>query len=138
MTENAIKIGGNKKSMFIDKVKEILPEGGNLNLCLTCGACSSGCPATGLEDMDPRKFLRMAALGMDEEILNSDWAWMCTLCMRCIYVCPMKIDIPQLVFNVRKSRPREAGHQPHAASFLCHPFTQSWCGPACSADAAGS
>jgi hypothetical protein len=49
----------------------------------------------------------LAALGMDDEILNSDWAWMCTLCMRCIYVCPMKIDIPQLVFNVRKSRPRD-------------------------------
>ncbi len=107
MTEDAIKIGGHKKSMFIDKVKEILPDGGNLNLCLTCGACSSGCPATGLEDMDPRNYLRMAALGMDDELLNSDWAWMCTLCMRCIYVCPMKIDIPQLVFNVRKHRPRD-------------------------------
>ena len=74
MAEEAIKLGGKKKSLFIDKVKEILPEGGNLNLCLTCGACSSGCPATGLEDMDPRKFLRMAALGMDDEILSSDWA----------------------------------------------------------------
>ena len=67
MTENAIRIGGKKKSIFMDKVKELLPEGGNLNLCLTCGACASGCPATGLEGMDPRKFLRMAALGMDEE-----------------------------------------------------------------------
>ena len=72
MAEDAIKIGGNKKSMFIDKVKEILPDGGNLNLYLTCGACSSKCPATGLKDMDPRKFLRMATLGMDDELLNSD------------------------------------------------------------------
>ena len=71
MAEEAIKLGGKKKSIFIDKVKELLPEGGNLNLCLTCGACSSGCPATGLEGMDPRKFLRMAALGMDEEIMNN-------------------------------------------------------------------
>jgi ferredoxin len=107
MAEEAIKISGKKKSLFIDKVKQLLPEGGNLNLCLTCGACSSGCPATGLEGMDPRKFLRMAALGMDEELLKSEWAWMCTMCQRCIYVCPMKIDIPQLVFNVRGSRPRD-------------------------------
>ena len=76
MAEEAIKIGGKKKSIFLDKVKELLPEGGNLNLCLTCGACSSGCPATGLEDMDPRKFLRMAALGMDEEVTSSPWVWM--------------------------------------------------------------
>ena len=107
MAEEAIKIGGKKKSIFLDKVKELLPEGGNLNLCLTCGACSSGCPATGIGGMDPRKFLRMAALGMDEEILKSEWVWWCSMCQRCIYVCPMKIDIPQLVFNARATWPRE-------------------------------
>jgi ferredoxin len=107
MPGEPIIIEAKKKSDFLDKVKELLPEGGNLNLCLTCGACSSGCPATGLEDMDPRKFLRMAALGMDEEILSTPWVWMCTMCQRCIYVCPMKIDIPQLVYNARASWPRE-------------------------------
>jgi len=107
MSTEAIKLGGKKESKFIDKVKELLPEGGNLNLCLTCGACSSGCPATGLEGMDPRKFLRMAALGLDEEIHESDWPWMCTMCQRCIYVCPMQIDIPQLIYNARTLRPRE-------------------------------
>jgi hypothetical protein len=49
----------------------------------------------------------MAALGMDEEILKSDWAWQCTMCWRCMYVCPMKIDIPQLIFHTRKSWPRD-------------------------------
>ncbi len=107
MAEQAIKLSGKKKSTFIDKVKELLPEGGNLNLCLTCGACSSGCPATGLDGMDPRKFLRMAALGMDEEIINSKWPWMCSMCTRCMYVCPMKINIPQLVYNARALTPRE-------------------------------
>ena len=107
MGEAAIKLGGKKQSTFIDKVKELLPEGGNLNLCLTCGACSSGCPATGLDGMDPRKFLRMAALGLDEEVTSTDWVWHCTMCQRCIYVCPMKIDIPRLVFFARQSWPRE-------------------------------
>jgi ferredoxin len=107
MSVGVLKIGGKKKSRFMDEVKALLPEGGNLDLCLTCGACSSGCPATGLEGLDPRKMLRMAALGMDEELMASDWPWMCTMCQRCIYVCPMKIDIPQLVFNLRKSRPRD-------------------------------
>ncbi len=106
MADEAIKLGV-KKSLFIDKVKELLPDGGNLNLCLTCGACSAGCPATGIDGMDARKFLRMAALGMDEELLKSDWCWFCTMCQRCIYVCPMQINIPQLVFYARQSRPRE-------------------------------
>jgi ferredoxin len=107
MAEPAIKLGGKKQSTFIDKVKQLLPEGGNLSLCLTCGACSSGCPATGLDGMDARKFLRMAALGMDEEIKKSKWPWMCSMCTRCMYVCPMKINIPQLVYNARKLTPRD-------------------------------
>jgi ferredoxin len=102
-----VTIGKNKKSTFIDKVKGLLPDGGNLNLCLTCGACASGCPATGLEGMDPRKFLRLAALGIDEEVTTTPWVWMCTMCTRCVYVCPMKINIPQLVFYARQSWPRE-------------------------------
>ncbi len=107
MSSQTIQIKKGKKSTFKDKVMELLPEGGNLNLCLTCGACSAGCPATGLEGMDPRKFLRMAALGLDDELKKTPWTWMCTMCQRCIYVCPMKIDIPQLVYNVRASWPRE-------------------------------
>ncbi len=105
--EDVIKIEPGRKSAFKDKVAELLPDGGNLNLCLTCGLCASGCPATGLEGMDPRKFLRMAALGMDEEIKKTEWAWMCTMCQRCVYACPMKINIPQLTFYTRQSWPRE-------------------------------
>jgi len=107
MPSEIIEISGGKKSTFKDYVMDLLPDGGNLNLCLTCGLCASGCPATGLEDLDPRKFLRMAALGLDDEILDSDWAWMCTMCMRCVHACPMKINIPQLVFNVRNKWPKE-------------------------------
>lgn len=107
MGEAAIKIGKEKKSIFMDKVRELLPDGGNLNLCLTCGACSSGCPATGLEGMDARKFLRMAALGLDDEITEHPWVWMCSMCYRCVYACPMKINIPALVYEARKLWPRE-------------------------------
>jgi ferredoxin len=107
MTSQVVKLGKKKRSTFMDNVKGLLPEGGNLNLCLTCGACTSGCPAAGLDSMDPRKFLRMAALGMDEAIKASDWPWMCTMCQRCIYACPMRIDIPQLVYHARALRPRE-------------------------------
>ena len=92
---------------FIDKVKHLLPNGGNLSLCLTCGACASGCPATGLENMDPRKFLRMVALGLDQEITKHPWVWQCSMCTRCTYVCPMEINIAGLVYEARKLWPRE-------------------------------
>ncbi len=95
------------RERFIDKVKHLLPNGGNLSLCLTCGACASGCPATGLENMDPRKFMRMVALGLDQEITKHPWVWMCSMCTRCTYVCPMEINIAGLVYEARKLWPRE-------------------------------
>jgi heterodisulfide reductase subunit C len=106
MTEAAV-LEPKTGSRFIDKVRDLLPEGGNLNMCLTCGLCSSGCPATGLHDMDPRKFLRMAALGLDDEILSSPWIWLCSMCQRCIYACPMAVDIPRLIYEARAMVPRE-------------------------------
>jgi Fe-S oxidoreductase len=57
--------------------------------------------------MDPRKFLRLINLGLEEEAAKSPWVWHCTLCQRCIYACPMAINIPQLVFYARESWPRE-------------------------------
>jgi heterodisulfide reductase subunit C len=74
---------------------------------MTCGTCTGGCPASGLMDMDPRKLLRMVNLGMDEEVKKSKWAWVCTMCARCVNACPMKINIPKLVYNMRGSWPRD-------------------------------
>ena len=96
-----------RESALVKKVKELLPEGGNLNMCLTCGACSAGCPATGMEGMDPRKFLRLALLGQEEAIRSTPWVWLCTMCRRCVHACPMQVDIPQLVYYCRQSWPRE-------------------------------
>ncbi len=73
----------------------------NFDLCLTCGTCTGGCPASEQYDMDPRKFLRMLVLGMDDELVKHPWTWVCTMCGRCMSACPMKIDIPKLIFNVR-------------------------------------
>ena len=87
-------------------VSELAPDG-NLNLCLTCGTCASGCPATGLMDMDPRKLIRMAVLGLDEELDKHPWVWVCTMCKRCQEACPMNINIPELVYFLRSRWPRE-------------------------------
>lgn len=107
-----------ERSSFRDELLEILPEGGHLTECLTCGLCASGCPAAGLHDMDPRKYLRLAAYGLDAEVLGHPWAWCCTMCQRCSRVCPMSINIPALVSNVRGRWPVD--DQPEGIRHSCN------------------
>lgn len=74
--------------------------------CTTCGSCASACPITGVDGLDPRKIIRMAALGLEEEIVATDWPWKCTLCGRCEQSCPMRIGIPELMTSLRSKRDR--------------------------------
>jgi heterodisulfide reductase subunit C len=90
------------KSAILDKVPAA-----KFDLCLTCGTCTGGCPASELLDMDPRKLVRMLLLGLDDEVKKTNWAWVCTMCARCVKQCPMEINIPALVYNMRQSWPRE-------------------------------
>ncbi len=77
------------------------------NFCITCGMCSSSCPVSGVDGFDPRKLVRMVSLGLNEEIVESKWPWICTMCAKCESVCPMEIDIASLVRNVRSLRDRD-------------------------------
>jgi len=85
----------------------LLPAGASYDSCLACGLCSAGCPASGLEGMDPRRFIRMAMLGLNEELQTTPWIWTCTQCKRCAHVCPMSIDVSVLVGVARSLWPKE-------------------------------
>lgn len=92
---------------FKSKAKQLLPQGANYDACLACGLCASGCPASGFDGMDPRRFIRMAMLGMNEELSTTPWVWTCTQCQRCAHVCPMNIDVSVLVGIARGAWPED-------------------------------
>lgn len=82
----------------------------DLNLCLTCGTCTNGCPITGtpgMEGWDTRKVLRMLAYGMVDEVVNSKFPWLCTGCGRCVHGCPMNIDIVAIMGHMKHLRDRD-------------------------------
>ena len=99
MTEPAHKLESRPNKLIID------PKMGNM--CLTCGTCTGGCPVAGVDDMDPRKAVRMAALGLEDELINSRWPWICTLCGRCERMCPMGVEIVAMTRRARGLRERE-------------------------------
>jgi ferredoxin len=77
------------------------------DLCFTCGTCAGGCPVSGVDGFDPRKAIRMAALGLDDELIDSRWPWICTLCGRCENQCPMGINLMKTFRKARGLRDRD-------------------------------
>ncbi len=72
--------------------------------CLTCAMCASACPVAGVDDFDPRKIVRMVSLGMETMVADSRWPWICTMCGKCEQVCPMGIDIADMMRRIRSFR----------------------------------
>jgi len=100
LMEEAIKIDRRNRRIGIT------PE--SADLCLTCGTCASGCAATGLvPGWDPRKAIRAIALGLEQEVIDSKWPWVCTLCGRCQYACPMGIQLLKTFRACRTLRERD-------------------------------
>jgi excisionase family DNA binding protein len=90
------------------------------NECLTCGTCASACPISGVDGLDPRKIVRMAALGMDEELIDSTWPWKCTMCGKCEESCPANIQIIALMRKIRGARERDKVPGPiHRGVTMC-------------------
>ena len=90
------------------------------DICFTCGTCASGCPVAGVDGMDPRKVVRMAALGLDDELIESRFPWICTMCGRCDYACPQGVEITALMRRIRGLRDRDKVPGPiHKGVVMC-------------------
>lgn len=75
--------------------------------CLTCAMCSGACPVAGVDDFDPRKVVRMTSLGMTAAMVPSRWPWICTMCGKCEQICPMGVEIPDIIRRLRSMRQRD-------------------------------
>ncbi len=79
-----------------------LPLKDNINECLTCGACNSRCTwFDGEGGPLPRQMVRMAALGLDQSLVDSGMLWDCLICNRCTQACPMGIAMDVVVRRAR-------------------------------------
>ena len=77
------------------------------DVCLTCAMCSGACPVSGVDDFDPRKMVRMVSMGMLDQVVDSRWPWICTMCGKCEQICPAGIEIADITRRVRSLRKGE-------------------------------
>jgi heterodisulfide reductase subunit C len=76
--------------------------GSNINLCWHCSCCSGGCPFSQAMDYLPNQVIRMAQLGMKQEVLACSAIWICVGCHTCSIQCPMAIDMAAFMDALRQ------------------------------------
>lgn len=86
---------------FIAQVEKI--SGQKLLACYQCGKCSAGCPMAAYMDVLPNQMIRMAQLGMREQLLETRSIWMCVSCLTCNSRCPKGIRIAEVFEALRKA-----------------------------------
>ena len=80
--------------------KEVLstPGGENLSKCFACGTCTASCPVREVEQSyNPRRIIRMVQLGMKDEVLRSDFVWLCSTCYSCTERCPQGVHLTSIM-----------------------------------------
>ena len=74
------------------------PGGENIKKCFACGTCAAICPVLSVNDSyNPRRIIRMVLLGMKEEVLSSEFIWLCSGCYSCYERCPRDVKITSLM-----------------------------------------
>lgn len=75
--------------------------GADVNMCFQCGTCTAGCPSGRYTSYRVRKLMRMAQLGMKDEIVNSEELWECSTCYTCVERCPRQVPIVDVIVALR-------------------------------------
>jgi len=83
-----------------DLAREVMAEEGGeqLGLCISCGLCTATCPVQAeAPEFDPRRIVTMVRLGLVEEVLRSDFVWLCAGCYACRERCPQGVLVTDLM-----------------------------------------
>jgi len=81
-------------------------------LCFQCGTCTAGCPSGRRTSYRVRKIVRMAQLGLKEEIITSEELWDCSTCYTCVERCPRQVPIVDLIIDLRNLAVAEGHMRP--------------------------
>ena len=71
--------------------------------CWTCGTCDGGCPVNIVANaLRPQKIVRLAYIGMLDELLRLPEIWYCMTCRRCSQICPNLVKPCDIIDYVRR------------------------------------
>ena len=102
---------------FKRRIQELCGE--NVLSCYQCGECTAGCPAAFAMDISPNQVMRMAQLGMMDEVIGSSAIWMCAGCETCSTRCPRGVALSKVMDACRQIAAQEGKKpkEPNVVSF---------------------
>jgi heterodisulfide reductase subunit C len=101
---------------FVERVKAT-PGGEHILDCYACGTCSASCPIRAIDEtFNPRRIIRLALLGLKDEVLRSEFIWLCTGCYICQERCPQDVRITELMMAFRNVATAEGYPHPTIAA----------------------
>ena len=77
--------------------------------CIQCGKCSGGCPMVEAMDLLPHQVMRMAQLGLKDEIMKCKSIWVCASCFTCAARCQRELDLAKVMEGFRVIQLRQKG-----------------------------
>ncbi len=112
MDENLKTYGGSaaaRPDLSFRRRLESLQGFEGLKYCFQCGVCTASCPITRFDPRyNPRRVIRMAMLGLRDELLKEPSLWLCATCFTCIERCPQGVDPAEVIRAIRNLAVREA------------------------------
>lgn len=103
---------------FKHEIKDICGE--DVMLCYQCGECTGGCPAAQDMGVAPNQVIRMAQLGMKDEVLSSPTIWMCAGCETCATRCPRGVSLARIMDACRQLAIKSGKKPPEPAVLAFH------------------
>jgi len=74
----------------------------DINDCFSCGNCTAICPLADADATFPRRFIRLAQVGLTKELVASKELWTCYQCGLCTTRCPQEADPSEFMATARR------------------------------------
>jgi heterodisulfide reductase subunit C len=74
----------------------------DINACFSCGNCTAICPLADNDAMFPRKLIRLAQVGLTDDLVASKELWTCYGCGLCTDRCPQEADPGEFMATARR------------------------------------
>jgi heterodisulfide reductase subunit C len=85
---------------FADEIKRFGAV--DFSACYNCGNCTAVCPLAEDDNTFPRRLLRYAVLGLEEDIQGSPEPWLCYYCGDCSETCPRQSNPGEMMMSLRR------------------------------------